>query len=88
MSKRTRCAFTLIELLVVISIIALLIALLLPAFGKAKETARNVTCMNNEKQMTLATMTYLQDYNGYFPMGAGKDWARETRWPALLLAYQ
>ena len=87
MSKGTRRAFTLIELLVVISIIALLIALLLPALSQAKETARSVHCMNNEKQMMLATLVYTQDYGGYFPMGAGEKWARETRWPWLLLEY-
>ncbi len=87
MLQRTHGAFTLIELLVVISIIALLIALLLPALGQAKETARNVQCMNSEKQMLLATLTYTQDYDGYFPTGAGELWARETRWPYLLLQY-
>ena len=55
-----RAGFTLIELLVVISIIALLIVLLLPALSQAKETARNVLCMNNEKQMGISTIAYLQ----------------------------
>ena len=94
MTRRTHRAFTLIELLVVISIIALLIALLLPALGKAKETARNVQCMNNEKQMTLSVMSYHQDFDGYFPMGSGANYGappnpgdKWVRWPTLLLEY-
>ena len=55
-----------IELLVVISIIALLIALLLPALGQTKEAGRNVRCMSGERQLALATLAYMNDY-GYFP---------------------
>jgi prepilin-type N-terminal cleavage/methylation domain-containing protein/prepilin-type processing-associated H-X9-DG protein len=55
--------FTLIELLVVIAIIALLIALLLPAIAQARERARQIVCMSNAKQITLAIMMFADDHN-------------------------
>lgn len=59
----TKSAFTLIELLVVIAIIAILAAILFPVFATAREKARQTACINNLKQIGLATVQYTQDYD-------------------------
>lgn len=64
--------FTLIELLVVIAIIAILAAMLLPALGSVQEKGRVMTCINNEKQMGMAIMTYCQAYNDWWPCAQHK----------------
>src|SRR5438309_4597737 len=66
--SRRKSGFTLIELLVVIAIIAVLIALLLPAVQAAREAARRAQCVNNLKQLALASQNY-ESTHGCFPMG-------------------
>jgi prepilin-type N-terminal cleavage/methylation domain-containing protein/prepilin-type processing-associated H-X9-DG protein len=65
--KMRKKGFTLIELLVVIAIIAILAAILFPVFAKAREKARQATCTSNEKQLGLALMQYVQDYDETYP---------------------
>jgi prepilin-type N-terminal cleavage/methylation domain-containing protein/prepilin-type processing-associated H-X9-DG protein len=62
-----RRGFTLIELLVVIAIIAILAAILFPVFAKAREKARQSSCLSNLKQIGLATLSYVQDYDERMP---------------------
>ncbi len=62
-----RNGFTLIELLVVIAIIAILAAILFPVFAQAREKARSTSDLNNIKQLSLATLQYLQDSDEHFP---------------------
>ncbi len=76
-----RRGFTLIELLVVIAIIAILAAILFPVFARAREKARQSSCLSNVKQIGLAFLQYNQDYDETWPLMA---WNSTTGWePAI-----
>jgi len=67
--RRGAIMFTFIELTTVIAIIAILAAILFPVFARAREKARQTSCQNNLKQISLALSLYARDYAGHFPPG-------------------
>ena len=89
-TQALRGGFTLIELLVVIAIIAILAAILFPVFAQARESARKISCLSNQKQLGLAFQLYIQDYDETMPnstdgrSGAGLTggWLYFSRFPA------
>ena len=93
--KNKRChaqgrGFTLIELLVVIAIIALLAAILFPVFAQAREKARAIVCLSNDKQIGTGMMMYMQDYDETYPL---QQWYTndnpqiQVRWYQMISPY-
>src|SRR5205085_8253297 len=74
--------------LVVIAIIAILAAILFPVFAQAREKARAITCVSNQKQLNLAFMQYVQDYDETYPMGQFylRDGTQYT-WATMIMPY-
>ncbi len=89
---RRRGGFTLIELLVVVSIIALLIAILLPALGAVRASAHATACLSNMRQISLAALNYATSHNDRLPAatlthGGGAAGAVEASWLSTLEPY-
>ncbi len=89
MVHASRRGFTLIELLVVIAIIAILAAILFPVFARAREKARQASCLSNTKQLGLAFMMYAFDYDETIPPTYLGNWRADapTEWPDLIYPY-
>ncbi len=84
---RSQNAFTLIELLVVIAIIAILAAILFPAFARARENARKTSCLSNMKQIGLGLMQYSQDYDNNYPISISGPASPYFSWRQVIQPY-
>lgn len=80
-------AFTLIELLVVVAIIAVLVAILLPALSHARDQAEMIACLSVQKQMATATVLYMDEYGGCVPMPIRYENGGWPEWSSLLVVY-
>ncbi|MCM8535603.1 MAG: type II secretion system GspH family protein [Lentisphaeraceae bacterium] len=76
--------FTLIELLVVVAIIGILSSILLPALGKARARVQASVCLNNQRQISIAMISYIVDHNDYAP-DDNKDDGSGERWFDMLV---
>ena len=83
-----RRGFTLIELLVVIAIIAILAAILFPVFARAREKARQTSCLSNVKQLSLSVSMYTQDYDETLVPSRGKPGGRWVVWTTYTAPYR
>lgn len=90
-SRHRTLGFTLIELLVVIAIIAVLAALLLPALNSAKEQGRKSVCVNNQHQIGIANLVYVDSSDQYLPPGEINAFGVNTNnyltWDQFLMPY-
>ena len=84
---RRRLGFTLIELLVVIAIIALLLGILLPSLGRAREQARKIACLSNMRQMGVAVSAYLLDSDYRLPPSSCHCKDPNDHWLRILAGY-
>jgi prepilin-type N-terminal cleavage/methylation domain-containing protein len=84
--RKRQTGFTLIELLVVIAIIAILAAMLLPALARSKVKAKEIQCLNNLKQLTIAHTMYSSDFSKFIEYSSAGGNA--DLWMAVLLSYQ
>lgn len=88
-----RKGFTLIELLVVIAIIAILASILFPVFSRAREKARQTSCLSNIKQLSLAANMYSGDYDEMLPTnvmdlnGSNSNNVGDMTWRSMILPY-
>jgi prepilin-type N-terminal cleavage/methylation domain-containing protein/prepilin-type processing-associated H-X9-DG protein len=85
-TRDRRGGFTLVELLVVIGIIAVLISLLLPALGRAREQAKNVQCLSNLQQIGLGMQMYMTQSKGYLMPVQYVGQVYNSTWPATLVS--
>ncbi len=89
----TKRGFTLIELLVVIAIIAILASILFPVFARAREKARQTSCLSNTKQLVIAVNAYAQDYDEMLPTedynlgGDGNTEGVDGSWRGAIMPY-
>ena len=84
--KHSSAGFTLVELLVVVAIIALLVSILLPSLGRAKEQTRVAMCMSNLKGLGLAFTVYTSENDDWYPLGADPE-LNVDNWDFLMQPY-